>query len=151
MTMKHLFVDMNILILWVVENHDFFQESKYIVHNFHPNEKTIPCISNLKLYHGGNRKGDNESFSLLEKVTRHWPTRAHYWLVFFLMKFFLRENLSFWPLLRAHLLSKHRFVEYKNKCVGNNKCVQKFAQYHWKSSHAFILRVVFCHYVWIAS
>jgi hypothetical protein len=28
-TMKHFFVDMNILILWMVENHDFFQKFKH--------------------------------------------------------------------------------------------------------------------------
>jgi len=149
-TMKHFFVDMNILILWMVENHNFFQKSKYIVHNFHPNEK-YSLYFKSKTLHGGNRKGDNESFYLLEKVTRHWPTRVHYWLVFFKRDFSLGKICPFNHYLGPHLLSKHQFVEYKNKCVGNNICVQNFAQYHWKSSHAFILRVVFCHSVWIAS
>jgi hypothetical protein len=53
--------------------------------------------------------------------------------------------LSILALLWAPSFEPHWFVKYKNKYV------QTFAWSHWNPSHGFILRAMFCHYVWIAS
>ncbi len=63
----------------------------------------------------------------------------------FSKRLFLGKKLSIPALLLAQSFEPHWFVKYKNKYV------QTFAWSHWNPSNGFILRTMFCHYVWIAS